>query len=903
MGKCRSAKPKGASRPASRGSALQAHRDAQARYLIAKQARQASLSRIERPSFTNPVITRYAMDWQGNVWRRPDAALPVVNAILAAVQDGKDRSILSWPKKACDGALAAALAMRESRADGTLAFSTLAVWPWRPSAGAGHGSMGPVRNVRVHPEDVDRVGRRVATACQSTPPEPWTHYGRFAQDATAMLELRMKDLLRLGPGGGRDLANSPTLRELTPAFSPIPGADGKLTYVSDSTQVLRRVQTYTESRRKGLDLSSFVASMGDPLVTPYAIFGLPLTLKEGVHKQLLQFPRFVRCGLDAVVVNLTSGSIDFCRDDWEWGLARLLEELTSAPGRRPPVVLLADDPFVYKKAESVIRQACSRVSRQSPIRVGVYAPLHAPVTDAVILPSTLPPMQIKADFKDAGLAALRGELLDLAKMYRSISESDLTRLARKALDALQRAASLPIGLEEAREVAKVLYDKDTIEDLNALALFNPFQDFSRLATHALIAGRGVEQAKSLRDRLKQRLELWAENTPVSAKLWSLLSNLKWNTPETAIAIDNVRVAEVLNSVDRPFPTGYRVISHHDIAQSTKVKRLIVISPTPETIHTLLTLAHPLEEVVVLGDCAGVGMLSHLLKTLSGLPDLGPIAARATVMSREFSASGADERLDEAEVKFRMGPEPSNEVLDFSRSGGVAGDDVVVITTQRGDKIHYRRQAAIPVYQAEEIRPFKRIVAHKIRPGESIPVFRKDLMALLRSAIIASGKTASTIAGYHQYIATIRGSIPGSDLTEKAHNVLRRMQAIDPSIKAREHPNITRWLRADQQALRQDNERTIRPEAARDWNRFLPFIKALGGQEETALGFWRGMILPTRSFSVQEGALFHDHLSTFLVDPEGAVASIARGHSASDVFDAIRESVDVVVSVDAKDSAA
>jgi hypothetical protein len=273
------------------------------------------------------------------------------------------------------------------------------------------------------------------------------------------------------------------------------------------------------------------------------------------------------------------------------------------------------------------------------------------------------------------------------------------------------------------------------------------------------------------------------------------------------------------------------------------------------------------------------------------------------MSNEFATSGADERLDEAELKFRMGPEPSDEGLDFSRSGGEAGDDVLVITTEKTGKIKYRRQAAIPVYQPEEIRPFKRVVAHKVIPGDLIPVFRRELISLLRSAIVASGKTASLIAGYHQFIAMRREKIEGANLSEKAFHVLRRMREIDPSIKDHEHQNIMRWLRADQQALRQDNERMVRPEAARDWKRFLPFMKAVGADEAAALTYWRGMILPTRSYSVQEGALFHEHLAAFLVDPEGTISSIARGHSASDVFDAIRDSVEVVVSVEAKDSAA
>ena len=193
-------------------------------------------------------------------------------------------------------------------------------------------------------------------------------------------------------------------------------------------------------------------------------------------------------------------------------------------------------------------------------------------------------------------------------------------------------------------------------------------------------------------------------------------------------------------------------------------------------------------------------------------------------------------------------------------------------------------------------PVRNVWVHTIQQGDQIPVFRKGLVSLLRSAIVSSSRTAKSIAGYHTFIAGMRETIPGSDLSEKAWTVLRRMQAADPSFKTSEHSNVRRWLRADQQALAQESERTIRPEAARDWKRFLLFITALGADEATARIFWTAMIVPTRSFSVQEGALFHDHLSAFLVDPEGAMSSISKGHSASDVMEAIRDAVDVVTSV-------
>jgi hypothetical protein len=899
MGRKRPSFPAGKTSKGNVGNTLQALQSAKARLLLAERAARNAANRVARPSFSKPIATRY-IGPGGQAWRRPDAVLPVVADILAAVSDGQDRTILSWPRRVCDGTVAAAFALRESRATGSLAYCSLAVWPWRPQEGTSHGSMAPVRNVWVHPEDVCEVGRRVATDHQGTRAD-WTTEGGFAHQATAMIELRMNDLIkgaRATLSAADSHANSPTLREITPAFSPVLIPGRTPTYAANPAQIISRVQHYTQARKSkdGLNLSHDLPKMGDPDVTPQAIFGLPWTLKKGVLRELLQFPRFGRVGLDAVIINLTGSERDLHRDDWEKALELLLEELPSAPGRRPPLILLCDDPYMHRRAEGLIKQASGKINRKFPSKLGIYAPLHMPVGDAVELPTVLAPLRVQADFKDPGLASLRAELLALANLHGGSGDREMARVTRKALDVLARTASLPLGLEEALAIAKVYYEEDTDENMRALALFLPGQDFQRMVAAATMIGRSIEQATNLRDHLQSRLASWQQDTPVSAKLWSLLANPKWNNADTAVAIGDPQIAEVFQLATRAVELRVRTISHHDLDRLTKSKRLIVLSPTPNSIHALLTMPHPLDDVVVIGDCAGVGKLSRLLKTLSELPSLGPIAARATALAKVFEIGGAYERLDEAEAKFRLGPDPSKELLDFSRGTGLNGGDVVVITTRGGDVIYHRKQAQVPVYLPDDIRPFKRVLAHTIQQGDQIPVFRKGLVSLLRSAIVSSSRTAKSIAGYHTFIAGMRETIPGSDLSEKAWTVLRRMQAADPSFKTSEHSNVRRWLRADQQALAQESERTIRPEAARDWKRFLLFITALGADEATARIFWTAMIVPTRSFSVQEGALFHDHLSAFLVDPEGAMSSISKGHSASDVMEAIRDAVDVVNSV-------
>ncbi len=865
-----------------------ADRAARARELLAAQAAKKAALRVHRPSFAQPVLSRYAVDLSGEgAWRRPDAALSAVEAILDAVADGQDRSLLSWPRRCCDGALAAAFGLREARATGRLAHAAFAVWPWRPHIEASHGSMAPVRSVHLHPADAALVGSRVADAVQQR--APWTVSDGMAHYEAAMVEMRLRDLLRDGASGGRDIARSPTLRELTPAFSPLPG-DG-LPYSEAPSQILQRVLTFTLAGRgdKGLNLREAIAAVGNPLRSPHALFGLPLTT-EARLSGLLRFERFRRFGVDAVVVNLTGAIARDNRDAWEKGLVALLAALAQAPVRRPPVVLLADDPHVHRHADSVLREAASRGRRLLPARRGVYCPVHRPVGDAAVVPNNLQPLRVQADIKDAGLAPLRRRLLALARLHREAGDGEAARASRVALEALHRAASMPIGLAAAEEAARILWNGDSEQDLRAVELFLPGQACKRMESRARAVGRGVEDAATLCAEMLTRMESWREKTPVSAKLTAMLTDPAWNARDVLVSLPHPRVADVLMAA-APMPILADVDDHRALEDGRPFRRLILVAPTPDAVRSLLVIPHAPELVVVLGDCAGIGLVSSLLRCLGTLDGMGPLASRARYLAERMAFGGADASLDTAEAEFRLAPDPSSEILDFTRGGEAFRGEVAVIRLRRGDTVKHRANALVPAYFPDEVRPFRLVQARSLSAGDMFPVFREGLRSLLRSAIASSGKTAMLIRGYHAFIASARDRLPGVDISAKATEVVGRMGGAGRG----EEGNVRRWLRADLDAARLPDLTRARPNAARDWPRFRAFMAALGVDAAGALAFWRTMIVPTRSFSIQEGALFHEQLAAFLIDPEGA-ASLARGHSADDLIEAVREAVDVVASV-------
>ena len=341
--------------------------------LAARQAANAQ-AQLARPGVSNATTIRYAPTSAPADWAPADRGRSIVNAILEFVEDGGDRAIMAWPSRPGGGFAAGALAMREARASGRLAYATLAFWPWRS------GATWAARSVLVHPGDVAQAAARAADEMHRG--AAWAQPD-LAHNSLCLLEMRLRDLTvasGAASNGTRTerpniIVHSPTLLETTSVFAPREGPRAPA-YAADGQQVLRRVRDYTHIGDRNAGLEGHIAAVGDPLKTPFAIFGLPAATKLEALVRCLKFGRFSAKSLDALIVDATRTGRSELPDDWEARFAIVLQALEHTSGRRPSVVVLCEDAFALRKAVRTLRttNAAARPVRRMPLEVGAYLP-------------------------------------------------------------------------------------------------------------------------------------------------------------------------------------------------------------------------------------------------------------------------------------------------------------------------------------------------------------------------------------------------------------------------------------------------------------------------------------------------------------------------------------------------
>lgn len=823
---------------------------------------------LARPGIGVPTITRYATTANPNGWAPLSAGAAAVDALFESVIDGKDRVLLGWPERPGNGFTLAAVALREARASGRFASATLGIWPWRS------GLMRTARSALVHPEDIAETARHALTDIEAG--AAWVQDG-LAHRSLGMIELRLKDLkLQNAPtrvARGRQrldiLVRSPSLVETTAVFPPIRNG-----FVADAEQVLKRVRNHTHLGDKGAGIPHARSDVGSPSATPFALLGIPAERIPSRITRLLGFERIVRYALDAVVVDLTRQSRAELGDQWEQSFAVLLEALDTVPGRRPPVVAICEDPFALRGAARALRAHAARLRprRPSPVEVGVYLAEPGLLGRASALPERLPDVSFTADIKDASLVAIREKLVMLGRRLRDGGDGAGARGVSRALAFLRRVASLPLGLEEARLTADTLFDADDEVDAGIRAMFRPRMALGQLAEIGESSPEGAF-AREVVALIESRVDGWAAETPVSAKLAELMAQPGWNSPATLIAVPERRIAEVLMASDRGVTWQSAIVAHSELASALEkggVDRVIVTGPSATAIRALLTSPATPGEVVLLGDASGSALLAGELGPLSRLPGFAPVAARAAAMQAALKRGGLDERLDAGESEFRILPIAQPRDIDLTREGGSYAGEKVLLSTA-AHRISYRPSSDVLVFTSGEARPFERVPAREIERGDQILVLDEEIRDRIRHALATSRTSLAQLTAYHQHVGRLRESLAGS-VPDKARELLRRMREIDPSLAASELHNVQRWLTADLATPGEDGAR--QPRAARDWPRFRLFMQASGVDEVLAQTYWRFAIVPTRSYRVQEGFQFNQRVVQFVLDPE----SFAGGRS-------------------------
>lgn len=824
-----------------------------------------------------------------------DRGRAITDAILEAIEDGNDRVTLAWPGRPGGGFAAAAIALREARASGRLASGTLALWPWR------NGATWSARSILVHPGDIAQIGARAADEIRKG--ASWAQSDR-AQSSLYLLEMRLRDLTAANTqvSGARDkstvVVRSPTLLETTSVFPPREESRSSA-YTCDGDQVLRRVRDHTHLGDKNAGLKADVGAIGDPMKAPFAVFGLPSASKVEAFARYFEFPRLKDGMLDAIVVDATRSGRAELSDNWEQRFTLLLQAVARLPGRRPPVVVLTEEAFSLRKAVRALRSygAALHPPRPAPKEVGAYLPQQGLLGPAVTFAEALPPMTFEADIKDASLAGLRRDLVALGRTFKERGERSAADGVSKALALLRRSASLPVGLREARDIADILNDGDDEEDIRVRSLFRPKVALGPLASAAEMVPELAEKTRQLIGSIEAKMRAWEDETPVSAKLAQLFQSADWNSASTLLAMPDRWVADVYWSSDRALRLACDVVDHRGLSERLSLKppkRVIVIGPTPEAARALLTAQIAVERIVLLGDAAGVALLSAEIGPLGRIAAFAPFADRARAMAAALQRGGANEQLDLAEAEFRIAAAVPEGEIDLTRAGEAYRGDVLHFTTSQGHRIAYRPTSDVLQFSPGEMRPFEPRQARQIQAGDRVLVLNEAVREPIRRALAGSREALKQLSNYHSRVAMIRASTPGTSDVDKARHLLAAMQSIDPGISSHELPNVIRWLTADKAPGELDGAR--QPRAARDWARFRLFMRAANVDEQTAKIYWLVAIVPARAYRVQEGYLFNQRVIQFVLDPEGAAAGTAAWKNREGLWQLVLDAVDEVVDV-------
>lgn len=812
---------------------------------------------LHRPGVVTTISTRYATTAAPDEWAPLTAGLAAIDVVVDSIRDGQDRALLAWPERPGNGFTLSALTLREAKTSGKLAYATLAVWPWRP------GLLRAARSILIHPEDL-AAAALAALNERANGPGP---DGGLAENELNMIELRLKDLaMKNAPARvvrGKEridvLVRSPTLLETTAVFPPHYGS-----YSADPDQVLRRVRDHTFLGNPGATMTASRSALGNPTETPYALFGLPAERTTARLSRYLVHPRFEQHGLDAVIVDLTRNSRAEIGENWEKGLKTLLDALRTVVPRRPPVVVLCEDPFTLKAADRILRShnAALKPRRPAPRNEGVYLPEAGFLASGEALPGELLPIEFTADIKEAFLAPLREKLVKLGRRFREQGNSEGARASSAALAFLRRIASLPLGTSEAQQVADLLFNSDDDGDVTARAMLRPLMALAPLAK----AGAASTEASAVDEIVEQIGEIhqvWAQETPVSTKLAELLGSGE----RTLVAVPERQIADVLLASDRAVNWTCSVVDHANLAEALNrmvLDRVIVVGPTPTALRALLTSEGAPAKAILVGDATGSALLAGELHPLSRLPAFKSVGPRASALLEALKRGGLDERLEATESQFRVLPVPQSEEIDLTMEGSDYGGDRVVVQTS-SHKISYRPTSDVLVFSSSEARPFQRISAREVERGDQILVLDEPTRESLRHALATSRKSLEQLNDYHALIAKLRTSLPGDSTAEKARTVLQGMRQIDPSVPDAEVGNIARWLTADLAQSAHDGAR--QPRAARDWRRFSLFMEANEVPGILAETYWKFAIVPTRSYRVQEGFQFNQRVVQFILDPE------------------------------------
>lgn len=812
--------------------------------------------------------------------------LPLLETMRGAIHDRVDRVVLAWPQRPDNGFVAVALYLLEGRARGWHGHATLALWPWRSA------SPWTSRSVLVEPAGIYQCAR--AAADDLLAGAAWTK-AAVNHDALNMVQLRLRDLV--SPPATKSHSSEytvrrPTLFELTSFFAPSAPGSRRL-YGDEAPEPLKRVLAHTLLKKNGTSAAGILAGVSHPAKAPLAVLGLPLA-KESIIKQYFGFERFSALGLDLVVADLTRTAITEMGENWPIALERLALALRSVGERRPGILVLAEDTFVFGKAEKVLRNVAQQTKSRGKPYIAEGLLLRYPGFLGIPRPKLVSPAPIKfnADIKDGSLITLRKDVLKAAGEMVEAGAPEAAAALRSGLSFVRLIANLPVGYAEARRIIHVLHGTDDDSDQSIRQRFFRDAALSPL-TRAIVEVAGFREVLSrIYERMTNTVDAWDIESPISLKIRNMIEAGETIDQKTLFVLPDRNLVDIFLASDIALRCRWSVTNGREMLETARLaaaSRMVVVRPTSNLLRTLITGDSIPPRVDILGDASGAALLAAELAPIAKLAAFAAYAGRASALMEAIGKSTSNLQEDEQELEL---PLPvSSQDIDFTQSGEVYSGPVICLATERGHRMLYRPSSDVLRHTPDELRAFERVDAAMISRGDHVLVLAAPLMEALRQALARAPKTVETLRAYHRAVAERCATIAGSTRMDKARHIHALIKARDSTFEDSEVFNVSHWINVDETTIDTPGSR---PQAPRSKKRFDLFMDGLGIIKVLSDNYWDWGIRATRSYRMREGLLFNQRATQFILEPESLMAK-RTDRDMRGLWHAVMDNVDVVTS--------
>jgi hypothetical protein len=819
---------------------------------------------------------------QPAVLNRPTLAL--LQQFFEALSSGVSASVLQWPSGPRDVSILHPLAMvallraPEQRKTGKYVWCDPAVscrtlyFPWRGGANLS-GQRYLLRRTDLTDWNKYHLARRVAA-----PGMRAILTDKLHETIGHLHRLRVRDTTK------PHLAH-PVLTELYPIFAAI-GDDSA--FAAALNELFGRVR-FGAALDKMTDHRLALAAPED---APYGLYGVAhdVDMRRALGARCITGPGRTP---QICILDLNAPGLKCLGHDWPDRLGQFIGETIK---RFPdiPFLAVAQDPFVHRRTESILR-GCLRPKRPaSKIVVGTTQD----ILTADPLAENWPPVEARFS-TTAGPAA--DAIAALSDAARGCSDPALAGTLRREMGALRKAASLPCGHASAYDLLCAELGQAQAETFlaarSAAALIAPIDE--GLASEIT----GAERARLMQARsaVVNAFRALDNETPIGSLAAAVIESIVPKSSRSIVAFASAperliaqrRFADysetgqrlrrklekkVIHFVTMDALPGLLSAVEKDRDQNSW-KRLILIAPGADQLAGIIMRGWLPTELIVICERTLASRIADNYQRLSAHADLsGPgqlgerLSAIANAAQTEIDARGAASiELELTTLDARtLDDEDLIDLIDEEDD-----DDGPVITFELASG--HRRLRARPgntiirYNPAAEFNPFERARARDIRPPQSIVVTDSAFVAEAREILPIRVLAEKWVDVYHTMVESQVPGIAGGTMRGKARTIIAKMQR--HGARAPGEAAVIDWLKVSEHRQLAPEER--RPHAPQRWREFRGFLGALGIDEGMAETMWKQGVNQLRFDRRKAGQRMAQAFVSVLVDPHGTASGFSR----------------------------